>query len=77
MGDTVGKGEGGTNREIRIDINTRPCVKQTASGKLPYSTGSPVRCSVTTQRSGGGSVSEVQEGEDIYIYTYLFLLFSH
>ena len=25
--DTGGEGEGGTNREIRFDINTPPCVK--------------------------------------------------
>ena len=46
--DTVGGGEGGTNWEMRIDIYTLPCVKQTASGKLLYSTGSSARCSVVT-----------------------------
>ena len=47
--DTVGKGDGGMNWEIRFDINTLPCVKQRASGNL-HSTGSSARCSVTTER---------------------------
>ena len=46
--DTVGKGEGGTNWEIRIDIYILPCVKETASGNLLYSTGSSVQRSVMT-----------------------------
>ena len=36
----------GTNWEIRTDIYTLPCAKQTASGKLPCSTGSSAGCSV-------------------------------
>ena len=36
----AGDGEGGTNRESIIDINTLPCVKYIDSGKLLYSTGS-------------------------------------
>ena len=43
-----GKGEGGTNWEIRFEINTLPCVKQMASGNLLYSTGSSAQCSVMT-----------------------------
>ena len=46
--DTVGKGEGGTNWEIRFDINTLPCVKYIASGNLLYSTRSSAWCSVMT-----------------------------
>ena len=46
--DTGGEGEGGTNWEIRFDINTLPCVKQIASENLLYSTGSSTWCSVTT-----------------------------
>ena len=42
------KGEGGMNRESNTDINTVPCIKKTASGKLLYSTGSSSRCSVMT-----------------------------
>ena len=42
------EGEGGRNWEIRFDVNTLPCVKQMASGKLRYSTGSSARCSVMT-----------------------------
>ena len=36
--DTVGEEEGGTNWEIRFDINTLPCVKEIASGNVLYST---------------------------------------
>ena len=46
--DTAGGGEGGTNWEIRSDINTLLCVKQIASGNLLYSTGTSAQCSVTT-----------------------------
>ena len=47
--DTVGgEEEGEMNWEIRIDINTLPCVEQIASGKQLYSTGSSARCSVMT-----------------------------
>ena len=46
--DTEWEGEGGTSWEIRFDINTLPCVKKIASGKLLYSTGSSARCSVMT-----------------------------
>ena len=43
--DTVGKGEGGTNWESRIDIYTLPCVKQTASEKLSITQdGQPSAC---------------------------------
>ena len=46
--DTVGEEEGGTNWEIRFDINTLPCVKEIASGNLLDSTGSSAWCSVMT-----------------------------
>ena len=65
--DTAGEGEGGMNWEIRFDINILPCVKQIASGKLLYSTGSSVWCSVMTER-GGMVGRDVQEGGDICIY---------
>ena len=40
-GHGAGEGEGGMNWEISTDIYILPCVKQTASGKLLYSPGSP------------------------------------
>ena len=47
--DMVRGGEvGKMNWEIRTDIHTLPCVKQIASGKLWYSTGSLAQCSVMT-----------------------------
>ena len=38
-----GKGGGGTNWEIRIDIYTLPCVSLIATGNVLYSTGSSAR----------------------------------
>ena len=55
--DTVGKGEDGTNWEIKIDIYTLLCVKLIASGKLPYSTGSSVLCDDL-----GGGIGRKWEG---------------
>ena len=50
--DTAGEGESGTNWESRTDPHMLPCGKQTASGKLPYRTGSRAWCSVVTWRGG-------------------------
>ena len=41
-------GEDGMNGERSVDVHTLPCVKETASGKLLYSTGSSAQCSVMT-----------------------------
>ena len=46
--DTVGEGKGGTDWESSIETYTLPCVKQTASGKLPYNTESSAQCSLMT-----------------------------
>ena len=43
-----GKVRVGMNWEIRIDIDTLPCVKQIANGILLYSTGKSAWCSVMT-----------------------------
>ena len=58
------------NWEAETHIYTLPCVKQIASGKLLYSTGSSAQCSVMTQRGGEGDGGgrEAQEGGDICIY---------
>ena len=45
------------------NIYTLPCVKQIASGQLPYSTGSSALCSVMTRRGG------MLWGGDICIHT--------
>ena len=65
--DSVGEGEGGTNQEIRIDIYTLSCIKQIASGKWLYSTGSSVQCSVGTWRDGMGVGGRLKR-EGIYVY---------
>ena len=65
--DTEGEGEGGMNWEIRIDIYTLPCVKQIASGNLPYSRGSSARCSVMTWM-GGMAWGGRSKREGIYVY---------
>ena len=44
----IREGEGGTNWEIRFDINTLSCVKKIAGGNVLYSTGSSAQCSVMT-----------------------------
>ena len=40
--DAAEEGEGGPKGKSSADLYALPCVKQTASGKLPYNTGSPV-----------------------------------
>ena len=42
--DPVGEGESRTTGESSIDVDTPLCVKQIASGKLLYNTGSPAWC---------------------------------
>ena len=58
--DTVREGEGGTNWESTMEMYTLSYVKQIASGKLPYNTGS------SNQRyledCDGVGVGGVQEG---------------
>ena len=46
--DTEREGEGRMNWELRFDINTLPCVKWIAGGKLLYHKRSPAQCSVMT-----------------------------
>ena len=65
-----GAGEGGTKWEIRIDIDTLPCIKQIASGKLLYGTESSAWCSVITQMGamGGMGVEGSPKKEGMYVY---------
>ena len=56
--DTEGEEESEANWESSIGIYTLLCVKQTASGKLVYSTGSSARCSVMTHWGRMGWVGE-------------------
>ena len=70
----VGEEEGELNWEIRFDINTWPFMKQIANGKLVYSTGSSVPCSVMTQMGGMGRRWEgVPRGRG-YVYTYSWFI---
>ena len=46
--DTVGEGEGGKNWKSSIETYILLYVKQIASGKMLYNTGSSTWCSVTT-----------------------------
>ena len=68
--DMAGEEDSGTNRESSTDMYTPACVKQTASGKLLHSTGSPAGCSVMTERGGMREGREAKEGGDVHIYTY-------
>ena len=63
---TNGGREGQINWEIRTDVYTLPCVKQIASRKVLYSTGSSVQCSVMTWRGRMG-VGRSLKREWIYI----------
>ena len=71
--DTVGEVEGGMNWEIRFDINTLPCVKEMAKGRLLNSTGSSALCSVMIQKDGmGGHGVKVRlKVEGLYVYLKL------
>ena len=76
---TRGEGEGEMHWEIRADINTPSCVKQIASGKWLYGTGSSAQCSVMTYKVGrwrGGGRREVQGRGDICKYTCGGLYFA-
>ena len=44
--DKVGEGEGGANWESNTEAYTIPCVKEIATGKLLYNTGTSTQCSV-------------------------------
>ena len=68
--DTEGEEESEANWESSIGIYTLLCVKQTASGKLVYSTGSSARCSVMTESGGMGEVEGVIKKERICVYIY-------
>ena len=57
------------NWRSKIDIHTVPCVKQIASVKLLYSTGSSVWYSVMSSGIGGGGCEEGSRGRG-YMYTY-------
>ena len=59
-----GEGESGTSWQSRTDIYTLR-VKQLASGKLLYSTGSSALCSVMTDRGGMGKRCR---REGLYVY---------
>ena len=52
--ETVGEGEIPMNSESITETHTLPYVKEIASGKLPYHTGSSTQSSVTTAGVGWG-----------------------
>lgn len=57
--------EGAETLPEEISVYTLPSVKQTASGKFLYSTGTSTRCWVMTERVGQGLESR---REAIYAY---------
>ena len=64
--DTEGVGKERVGQIGRLGlayIHCNRCIKQVASGKLLYSTGSSAQCSVVTWRGGRGKVPE-----EIYVY---------
>ena len=60
--DAVGEGENGANGAGSISIYTLACVKWIVDEKLPCNPGSPLWCSVMTQRVGWGEGRGAQEG---------------
>ena len=71
--DTAGEGEGEGNREGSSDEYARPCVKQTAGGRLPCDTGGLSRglCDDLGVGRGGGRSEGRLKGEAIYAYLRL------
>ena len=65
--DTVGEGEGGTNRERSIETYTLPYVKEIASGSLMYDSRNPKPLLHNSLEGweGEGGGKGVQEGGDI------------
>ena len=56
------------NWRSKTDIHTLPCVKQIASVKRLYSTGSSAWCSVMSSGIGVEGVRGAQEGEGTCIH---------
>ena len=56
------------NWEIGIDIQTLPCLKQLAIGRLLYSTGSSAQCSVGTGMGGMGGEGGSSGKGCMYMY---------
>ena len=68
--DAGGRGGWGELRERRS--HTLPRVKQIASAKLRYSTGSSAQCLGTTERGGvGEGVGGGLQREGTYVYVWL------
>ena len=67
--DTMGEGEGGTNRESSVETYTLPFVKYKSGGNLLYDVGSsdPLLCDNLEGWDGVGGGREVQKGGDICI----------
>ena len=67
--DAVGEGENGANGAGSISIYTLACVKWIVDEKLPCNPGSPLWCSVMTQRGGVGGRQGGSRGRG-YVYNY-------
>ena len=65
--DPVGEGESRTTGESSIDVDTPLRVKQIASGKLLYNTGSPAWCLWWPRGVEWGQGKEAQEEGDLCI----------
>ena len=67
--DTAWEGEGGPGWESSVETHTLPCVKQTASGKLLWNTGTSAQCSMRPRGIGFG-VCEGSLRWRGYMFTY-------
>lgn len=64
---TRGEGEGGTNRDSRIDIRTLPRVKQVV-GCCRKAQGAQLGADMTKAGGMGGGVGERLQREGMYVY---------
>ena len=69
--DTMGEGEGGTNRESSVETYTLPFVKYKGGGNLLYDVGNsdPLLCDNLEGWDGLGGGAEVQR-EGTYVYLW-------
>ena len=69
--DTAGEGESGTDWESSIDIHTPPCVKQIEwEATVSHRESSLVLGDNLEEWEG----KDTQEGGDIYIYSYIYIV---
>lgn len=59
-----------------IDIYASPCVKELATGKLPYNTGNSAQCLCDLEGCDGGGWEGGPRGRR-YVYIHIYLLYIY